>query len=657
MILLLTSLGLLGLGAVLALPGRGAAGWASRLAPGAAVAGCALGMIPAVQALAGNPEELLLPWSLPFGSFHLALDPLSGVFLLPLFLLSGAAAAYGVEYLRPEAESRDRGRSWFFFNLLVASMVVVVVARNAVLFLVAWEIMALTSFFLVTRQDESAAVRDAGVVYLIAAHLGTAFLLVLFLLLGHEAGSLEFEAFSASGAAGPDGALFLLALVGFGAKAGFFPLHVWLPEAHPVAPSHVSALMSGVMIKMGVYGLVRTLSFLGHPPPWWGWALLVIGFASGVGGVLFALAQHDLKRLLAYHSVENIGIIALGLGVGVLGQSAGSPVVAALGYAGALLHVVNHALFKGLLFLAAGAVKHSAHTLQVDELGGLLRRMPRTGVLFLVGAVAITGLPPLNGFISEFLVFLGAFRGVGSLGAAAAVAMALAIGGLALVSGLALACFAKAFGVVFLGEPRTSEAAHARDPGWLMVGPMGVLAAGCLAVAAFAPLVVRSLGPAVAVVAGPGTAAALGDAAGSLHPLVLGMGALVVLTAGLALLRRGLLRGRVVESGPTWDCGYAAPDFRMQYSGSSFAEPLTTLFRSVLRPREWMAAPEGYFPVTASVAQETPDAARGLLFRPLFRALAWSAGKLRWLQRGSVHLYIGYIVLALLAVLAATVGR
>ena len=461
MSLLLAALGLLGLGALLAPLGRGATGWMSWVSPGAALAGCAVGLVPAVRAVAGGTEELLVPWTLPYGSFHLVLDPLSGLFLLPILFLSGAAAIYGMGYLRPDGGERGRGGSWFFFNLLVASMVLVVVAWNAVLFLVAWEAMALSSFFLVTQEDESATVRDAGIVYLIAAHLGTAFLLVLFLLLGRGANSLEFDRFAAGAASVPAGVLFLLALVGFGAKAGFFPLHVWLPEAHPAAPSHVSAVMSGVMIKTGIYGLVRALTFFGPPAGWWGWVLLVIGFTSGVTGVLFALAQHDLKRLLAYHSVENIGIIALGLGVGLLGQATGSPAVAALGYAGALLHVVNHALFKGLLFLAAGAVKHGAHSLHLAELGGLLRRMPRTGALFLVGAVAISGLPPLNGFISEFLVFLGAFRGIISLGAADAALLGLAIGGLAFVGGLAMACFTKAFGVVFLGEPRTVEAAGA----------------------------------------------------------------------------------------------------------------------------------------------------------------------------------------------------
>ena len=273
--------------------------------------------------------------------------------------------------------------------------------------------MSLASFFLVMFDDEKESVRRAGWIYLVAMHLGTAFLLAMFLLLGQERRLAGFRA-ALGRARRRSGVLFLLAVVGFGTKAGFIPLHVWLPEAHPAAPSHVSAVMSGVMIKTGIYGLLRMLTLLGPPPAWWGWTLLGIGVVSGVLGVLFALAQHDLKRLLAYHSVENIGIIALGLGVGLLGISYGNPTMAALGFAGGLLHVVNHAVFKSLLFLGAGSVLHATGTGEIDRLGGLLKRMPVTGATFLVGAAAISGLPPLNGFVSEFLIYLGALAGLGS---------------------------------------------------------------------------------------------------------------------------------------------------------------------------------------------------------------------------------------------------
>src|SRR5208337_3084062 len=341
---------------------------------GGILIGCMCGIVPAVRVVLGEPSQSIrMAWDVPYGSLFLELDPLSGFFLIPVFVLCALAAIYGAEYLEAYRGKKALAPPWFFFNLLVASMVVVILARNGVLFLMAWEMMALSSFFLVTFEDEKESTRQAGWTYLVASHIGTAFLLVLFVLLGRANGSLDFDRFSASSGAP---LMFVPALVGFGTKAGFIPLHVWLPEAHPAAPSHVSAVMSAVMIKTGIYGLLRILTFLGPPQAWWGWVLCVVGLTSGILGVLLALAQHDLKRLLAYHSVENIGIIALGLGVGILGVSRRSTMLTVLGFGGGLLHVQNHALFKGLLFLGAGSVLHGAGTREIDHLGGLTKRMP-----------------------------------------------------------------------------------------------------------------------------------------------------------------------------------------------------------------------------------------------------------------------------------------
>ena len=322
------------------------------LGVGGTVAGAVAAAIPAVIVLAGGGvEPINWPWSMPMGSFHLAMDGLSALFMLPIAVLPALAAVYGGAYLKGLPGRASLGMSWFFFNLLAASMVLLVSARNGVLFLVAWEVMSLASFFLVTMENDRPDVRQAGWTYLVATHIGTAFLLVMFFLLGGPNNSMDFDKFATGGMGG---VIFLLAVIGFGTKAGFIPLHTWLPEAHPAAPSHVSAVMSGIMIKMGIYGLVRTLIFLGAPAEWWGWMLVGIGVVSGVLGVLLALAQHDLKRLLAYHSVENIGIIAIGLGLGVVGLARGNATLAVLGFAGGLLHVLNHAMFKGLLFLGAG---------------------------------------------------------------------------------------------------------------------------------------------------------------------------------------------------------------------------------------------------------------------------------------------------------------
>jgi hydrogenase-4 component B len=654
---LVLALGLLTLGGCAALGVRRSVRWSTFLGVGSAVAGCLAGLIPASRVLLGAPiESLRVPWDVPYGAFVVEVDPLSAFFLLPIFGLSALAAIYGGQYMLAYRDERALGVSWFFFNLLVASMALVVVARNAILFLVAWELMALASFFLVTMQDDEKSVREAGLTYLVASHLGTAFLLVLFIVLGRGTGPLDFDRFAAGSHAG---LLFILAAIGFGTKAGFVPLHVWLPEAHPAAPSHVSAVMSGVMIKTGIYGLVRTLTFLGPLPAWAGWLLVSVGVTSGVLGVLFALAQHDLKRLLAYHSVENIGIITLGLGLGLVGLRTGSTPLAVLGFAGALLHVLNHALFKGLLFLGAGAVLHSAKTRDMEELGGLLKRMPWTGPLFLIGAAAISGLPPLNGFVSEFLIYAGAFTAAASLGSEAAVPAVAAIGALALIGGLATACFAKAFGVVFLGEPRSDHAAHAHEQGLAMRGPMVLLAAACIVIGVLSPTLVGRLAPVVEQVTGPPGSAvheAFTQATGLLGSITLGACALLALVGLLLAVRRAALAGKPVGAGPTWDCGYALPSPRMQYTASSFAQPLTDLFGPLLGTRRRFSAPQGIFPQAASFATETPDFYRERLYEPIFVAVQKGLSAFRWLQHGRVQLYVLHIAVALLALLVWKLG-
>jgi hydrogenase-4 component B len=656
MLLLLIAVGVLIGSAAIALVG--VARWGARLSTAGTVAGCAIALVPALRVLAGAPpESLRAAWPVPYGAFDVTIDALSAFFLVPILTLSALAAVYGTEYLAAYRETRRIGVASCFFSLLVATMVFVVVARNAVLFLVAWELMTLASFFLVTFEDEQPGARDAGWVYLVAAHLGTACLLALFVLLGRASSSLDFEALR--GASVPPGLLFVLAVIGFGNKAGFVPLHVWLPEAHPAAPSHVSAVMSGVMIKTGIYGLVRILTLLGPPQPWWGWLLCGIGLTSGVLGMLLALAQHDLKRLLAYCSVENIGIIALGLGVGELGLSAGSAPVAVLGFAGALLHVLNHAMFKGLLFFGAGAVAHATGTREIDHLGGLLKRMPWTAGTFLVGAVAISGLPPLNGFVSEFLIYLGAVRGFVSADTTAAVPLLGVLAGLALIGGLAAACFTKAFGIVFLGQPRTEDAAHAHEPGLAMRAPMLLLAASCIVIGSLAPVAGEALRPVVEVVSGLAPETVGGVVASATRSLsFVGLAALAVLllTALLAGLRLRILSGRRVEEGCTWDCGYARPSARMQYTGSSFAQPLTGLFALLLRSRQQLVLPEGLFPSRASLSTETPDVFTRGLYVPVFTAIARRLSALRWLQHGRVHLYVLYIALTLVALLIWKLG-
>ncbi len=638
-------------------------GLACWLGPASALLACGLMFGQSLLVLArGEIVSLRAPWQVPLGSLRLSLDPLSAWFALLIALVGGLSAVYGAQYLRHQPHPQRVARSWFFFNLLLASMLLVVVARNGVFFLVAWETMSLASWFLVMFDSQEARVRRAGWIYLVATHLGAAFLMAMFALLGRESAALDFNALSATG--GTASAVFLLALVGFGAKAGLIPLHVWLPEAHPAAPSHVSAVMSGVMIKMGIYGLLRILPMLGPPQAWWGWTLLGLGAVSGILGILYALAQSDLKRALAYSSVENIGIISLGLGVGLLGITCQCPAMAALGLAGSLLHVANHALMKSLLFLGAGAVVHATGTRQIDELGGLLKRMPVTGLAFLVAAVAICGLPPLNGFTGELLIYLAALSGIVASPRSADVSWPLvailAVGGLALIGGLAAACFTRVFGMVFLGEPRTAPAAHAHEAGRAMRLVLCLLAAGCLAMALLGPWVLDRLVPLVAGLIPHDFHVAAEAALASWRTALVAVAAAALVLMGLVALlvlgRRRLFAGRTIEQAGTWDCGYVAPSPRMQYTGSSFGAPLLAVFRLFIRPRVRLDGPRELFPRRASFESHLPDVFVERLFRPLFQGVAQASASLRWFQQGRIQLYVLYIAVTLLVLLIWKLG-
>jgi hydrogenase-4 component B len=618
------------------------------------VLGGVIAIIPTFQVLIhGQTETLRLNWSIPSGSFFIQIDAISAFFLIPILALSAIVSIYGAEYLLAYRQKKNLGVPWFFYNLLLIGMMLVVVARNGVLFLIAWEIMSLSSFFLVTFEYEKPAVRQAGLIYLIAMHIGTSFLVVFFILLGHHAGSLDFDKISGVPSSLAN-ILFLLAIVGFGTKAGFMPLHVWLPYAHPAAPSHVSAIMSGVMIKTGIYGLVRAFTILGTPPAWWCCLLISIGAISGIIGIIFALAQHDLKRLLAYSSVENIGIITIGLGVGLLGININSPTLAVLGFAGGLFHMINHAVFKGLLFMGAGAVLHSSETVNMERLGGFIKRMPWTAVAFLVGAISICGLPPFNGFVSEFLIYLGVFKnGIGG-GFEAVLFALIVIGSLVLIGGFALACFAKAFCITFLGEPRSESAKHAHEVGPGMKFSMITLAVLCVLLGIFSPFVIKSTQQVISDIGSLPLAdiqTELGSTSTILNNVVLVSLILFVMVIGFSVLRKKILQGRSVGETVTWDCGYAKPDPHMQYTATSFSQPLTNLFKNILPNRKDISLPEGIFPAKSMFKTDISDLGEKYIYFPVYRWICSSVSNLRWLQHGRIQIYILYIALTLLILL------
>jgi len=651
---------------ILILSGTGAvaAGRRKRSASTWAGAGLLLaaifGLPPALQVLfTGKSLILDLPWQMPGGSLALALDPLSAFFILPVLILGAVFALYGREYMAHyEDMGRRHGLHWFFYNLLAAGMIGVLMARNGLLFLLAWEVMSLAPFFLILFLDTKDTTRKAAWTYLVAAHLGGLFLLLFFLLLGREFHSLDFSLFHAESLPSTTrNLLFALALIGFGAKAGIIPLHVWLPEAHPAAPSHVSAYMSGVMIKMGIYGLMRTMLLLGAPSMIWAEVLVISGIAAGILGVLFAIAQHDLKRLLAYHSVENIGIILLGFGIGLVGVNRHAPLLACLGLGGALLHVLNHSIFKGLLFLGAGSVQHACHTLEIDELGGLNKRMPWTTVCFITGATAICGLPPLNGFVSEFLIYAGAFNGNINLAMLTAWPLIAALAALALIGGLAAACFAKVCGIVFLGRGRSRPAREANEAGLPMRSAMAILSAACLAIGLGAPLMVHLIqAPLILLVPGMNLTPALNTITMLLTGTAMFSTALLICAGIIFLGRSALLSRRKVTTAATWDCGYLFPSERMQYTASSFAAPITDFFAPVLRSRVQAEHPEGEFARRISWTSWTPDLFNRTIFIPLFSATSRLLGLFRWMQHGRVQLYILNIVITLLLLIAAMAG-
>jgi hydrogenase-4 component B len=635
---------------------------ANRLGALGAFAGSLAGLAGVFCAPASAASLIVLPWGLPIGSLTLGLDPASRLFLLPVYILGAACAVSGAASLGGHHDDQpgqgNLGAHWCFFNILLVGLSLVMAARDAVCFLLAWEIMSLAPFFLISFHDDESDVREAAWIYLVAAHLGAVCVLAFFTAFWAQAGATGFDALAQAATSGRIAApslLFLLALVGFGAKAGFVPFHVWLPEAHPAAPSHVSAILSGAMISAGVYGLWRAIELLGPAAPWWGWTLTALGLATAVGGILQALAQGNIKRLLAYSSVENMGLVCVGLGLGLIGRQTGNENIAVLGMAGAVFHVLNHAAFKGLLFLCAGEVLHAVGSVRMAHLGGLGKRMPVVGALFALGSLGIVGLPPLAGFAGELALALAMLSGVALPGLLPRVGMAAALAILAAIGGLALAAFAKACGLTFLGEPRTPAAAKAQAPGRLAQAPLYFLGVCCLGAAVFAPSLFSLAGQ--AALAFPGLDPAPARQALSLATEILGdvllvSACLIALILAALLLRKGLLAASGVRREPTWGCGYTAPSARIQYGASSFVEPMAKVFGLPMGLKRRLDMDPGYFPVRATLSVASPDRLKGKLFTPIFEAIGRGCDALKVVQHGRVHLYILYVLATVVLLLA-----
>ncbi|MBI3960683.1 MAG: hydrogenase 4 subunit B [Chloroflexi bacterium] len=641
--------------------GQGLAALGATLGAGATLA------LGAVALLSSATLTLTLPGVLPLVGVSLRVDGLSAFFLVVVGLVGMAAGIYGYGYAAAYVGRYSLRRLGLLLNLLLWSLSLLVLADNALIFLLVWEVMSLSAYLLVlTESDQPGTVR-AGNWYLSMTHAGFAALLGMFLMLSGGDLSTSFQAMrEQTGGLSPllRDIIFVLALIGFGAKAGIVPLHIWLPMAHPVAPSHVSALMSGLVIKTGVYGLVRVaLDLLGGGPVWWGGTILALGAISALLGVLYALMEHDLKRLLAYHSVENIGIILIGVGAGLVFQRYGLMTLAALGLIGGLYHTINHATFKGLLFLGAGSVLHATHTRNMEDMGGLIKPMPWTAAFFLIGAAAISALPPLNGFASEWLVFQSLLGSAQIPVPEIAVFMPVAVGMLALTSGLAAACFVKAFGITFLAIPRSHEAAHAHEAPLSMRLGMGILAVVCVALGLAPAWVTPLLGRALTGLGGlpdTQTAFTLGvflhapDGFGRMSPLLTGLGLLVLLVA-IPLLMRLLRVNQRLRMGDSWGCGRIGQTPRMEYTATAFAEPLRRVFAELYRPSKELTIdfhPESrYFVQSIAYKSEISPLFERWFYEPLLALIQRLARLVRRLQAGSLHLYLAYVVVVLVILL------
>ena len=628
-----------------------------------AIIGGILGLCSAIPVLLSGQISIYATQGLfPFATFSVRLDMLSAFMVMVISLLVIVCSLYSIAYVR-EYEGKGAGSMGFFMNLFIASMVGLVVMDNAFYFIILFEAMSLASWFLVISSQDDESV-SAGLLYFFIAHAGSVLIMIAFFLMWRESGSLEFESFrhlqlspvSAS-------VVFLLAFFGFGAKAGMLPLHSWLPRAHPAAPSHASALMSGVMVKIGIFGIIKVgIDLLGAPQLWWGIVVLGFGAVSSVLGVLYALAEHDIKRLLAWHTVENVGIILMGVGVGMAGIATHHPVLAVIGLLGALYHLLNHAVFKGLLFLGAGAVIYRLHTRDMDKMGGLGKLMPLTAGAFLIGCMAISALPPLNGFISEWYTYQSLFSMSHEGTLLMRISAPIAIVMLAITGALAAMCFVKVYGVSFCGGPRSEKAAEAREVPWQMTSAMLLLALCCvllgLGASVIAPVisqVAMSLANTEHVRVAQGVMLMPAEASQAMLSPVLTFILLIALPV-LPLLVWLVIKGNQPafrRRGQPWACGYDWVP-QMSTSTGSVTQPLRAMFNVLYRLRKQLD-PKPFLTralqaTTVGAAATEPFWDEKIIY-PLVRLVRRAGIQIQRLQSGDFRLYCLYIVAALVVLL------
>lgn len=642
---------------------------ANALAHGFAALGSVVGLsMSAAVLLQGRGLAWEFASSFPLLDFAFRIDGMGAFFLGLASFIALLASMYGYGYQKHSIGSGRLGAFGFFYNLFVGSILLVPIANHALFFLLVWEVMSLASYFLVVFEREKPENIRAGFLYFLMTHVGTAFIILACLLAYQATGSFAFDAWREAFGTLPSGIELLIlgfALIGFATKAGLIPLHIWLPEAHPAAPSHVSALMSGIMVKTALFMLFRFFfDFFQGARVEWGIAFLVIGSVSALLGILYANAERDLKRLLAYSTVENVGIIMIAFGAGLTLFALGQERVALFALAAALYHLVNHAVFKSLLFFGAGSLLAATGTRNMERYGGLMRVMPYTAVFFLAGSIAIAALPPFNGFVSEWLTFQVLFAGIIGAPLLVKIVFLFALSALVFTSGLAVACFVKVFGTAFLARPRSTEATEAKEVSWIMLAPMGMLSATALALGLFSSHVLAALTGVVASIGltNPMTLRfpfleiiasrhAFADVLPIATVALLLLGALAVVFA----IVRFVTRERTVVIGPTWDCGFPLTP-RGEITATSFSRSLVTIFRGILRPTkqstvEYHDDHTRYFIKSVSIETGLRDIYRERLYQPAVTALHFLADRARRIQTGNVNMYILYFALTLIGAL------
>lgn len=614
-----------------------------------------------------------IPTSLPLINISLFVDQLSAFFVLIISLVGFSSSLFGIGYMEKYYGKYNLGAFGFFYNVFLFSLILVVTSYNAMYFLFAWEIMSLASFFLVIFEYKKLENTRSGFLYLIMMHIGTACIALSLMLLYRATGSFDFGEIQSRAqniTLAAKSIIFLFALIGFGTKAGIIPLHIWLPLAHPSAPAHVSALLSGVMIKTSVFMIIRLffdvipISGASAMPLWWGMVIMLIGASSSFLGVLYALTEHDIKRLLAYHSIENIGIIFIALGSAFILYSLGFRSLAMVGMVAALFHTINHALFKALLFLGAGSVIFRTHTANIEEYGGLIKRMPYTAVFFLVGAMAISGLPPLNGFASEWMAFQALFSGVQNGAMVAQAFFILGIASLAFSGGLAAACFVKVFGSTFLARERSVHAGEAKESSIFFTSAMGILALLCILFGIGAAQVVPGITNVLrGISAFSGEIPALlslentvvvGEGFSAFSPFIL-FTLLIFAFLAVFFAVRIFSRKQKVVLGRTWDCGEDLTQ-NTEITSTSFSRSLVVIFKGILRPTkqvdiEYQDSKIRYFTKSKTITLALQNVYDSFFYRPVHLGMVWFSERVKRIQSGNVNAYIFYILAAVVGLL------